>query len=398
MAKQFPAGDTFTLTLSQVGSETPDLAGSVVSAVNDFAFRMIGNMDKDGSFFLSPCSVFNLLGIVWAGASGDTKRGIASALGFGGGAEPDLNAMNEALLRILSTGDEPLLPMANRVWISDLLTLSDDFSENVRRYYGGGAEHVPFDSDSEGALRIINDWTSEHTGGKICRIADALPSLTRMILTNAVYFLGEWENKFSKRKTRTRKFLCSDGSNVKVPMMAEEDDFLYGESDGVQLLMLPYVNGVSMLVVLPRANDEKTLHNLPDAETFASWLGVLEYRTADVRLPKFKFEYSCVLDDILRRLGMEQAFSDAADFSAMLGSDLLTPIKVGSVLHRTFIDVNELGTEAAAVTAMMLCAGCPPPDTLPKPVVFHADHPFMFFIVDDASKMILFAGRYCADQ
>ena len=360
-------------------------AGASTSSevVNNFALNAAKIIaGSESSYFFSPFSIISAFGMAYAGASGDTAAEIERALGFSRELHGELG---EYVRDITSTGQ---VFSANRVWLNKGFDLRKSYQDDLYLYYRSKAEELDMKYDNAASLRKINDWVSDNTNGKIPSILSSLDPATRMMITNAVYFNAQWQKKFDREMTAPEKF--RDGGRVsEVPMMKQYGEFSYGEYDGVKVVRLPYKGRrLSMVVILPREDEPDALKGL-DAETFSKWLNGLSRYEVDLWLPKFKTEKSYELADVLKSLGVEQAFSDAADFSGISGSEKL---KVDAVIHRTFIDVDEEKTEAAAVTMMNLVGAT----AVPAPVrraEFHADRPFMYMIVDGWSGTILFLGR-----
>ena len=207
-----------------------------------------------------------------------------------------------------------------------------------------------------------------------------------MILTNAIYFNASWSEKFSKEKTTSKPFYYDGKNYTEVPMMMQENDFNYAEADGTKIIMLPY-NGerFAMIIALPPANGDIELN----ADIFSGWMRSLRRYDVDLWLPKFRTEKRYELKDLCKALGINIAFSNFADFSGMTGDEKL---KVDEVIHQTFIDVDEEKTEAAAATAMIMMKATAMPMEIPS-AEFHADRPFLYFIIDTWNDTILFMGR-----
>ncbi len=250
-----------------------------------------------------------------------------------------------------------------------------------------------FQQDPEGSRRIINDWVAEQTEDRIKDLIPGgmLPADTRLVLTNAIYFLGDWAHEFDKDDTRDRPFHLAGDQEVAVPTMKQTHRFQHTNIDGGQLLRLPYQgNELEMVILLPDAeNGLATLEANLTAAQLNGWLAVTKPALAEVQLPRFRLEGEFSLNKALYQLGMRQAFSRSADFSGMTSAEHLF---ISDVIHKSFVDVFEKGTEAAAATAIVLRVTSMPIPVQPE-VVFHADHPFLFLIRHQATGSILFMGR-----
>lgn len=364
---------------------------AAVASVNSFAFRAAPQFASGGSFLISPYSILSALGMTWAGSAGATREAMAGALSLNSGFHASMGrVMSDLHLTLDGRDDNPLLRSANRIWLNDGLTLRQAFAETLRADYAGGAETLNFTKDPDGAVKRINDWTDEHTNGKIKDLLGAVEPKTEMILTNAVYFLGRWQHEFPADKTADGKFSADEKTQIDMPMMHMNKILPYGECDGVKLLSLPYTNRVSMLIALPGGfTSDEVLKSLNE-ETFAKWKASLAPHTTDVTLPKFRLENKFSLKDALTALGMGNAFERDANFTGIIEEDI--PLMIGDVIHRTFIDVNESSTEAAGATAVIMMRVTSLQPDLPN-AEFRADRPFLFFIIDDSTGMILFSGR-----
>jgi serpin B len=388
-------------TREVVVSEEGDLE-ELVGGNTGFALEMYGRLageETEGNVFFSPYSISSALGMTWAGARGETAGQMARALGFSLPPER-LHAAFAGLLEKLGPdyrrslagdGAEPLtLVTANAIWIERSYPLLDDYVELVESRYGAAAMSSDFVGDPEGSRTAINDWVSETTRE---RITDLIPpglvdEATRVVLTNAVYFKGSWQNQFDKHETRDADFTTLDGSVVQVPMMHQTEYFRYAATSGCTAVALPYSDGMSsMLLLLPDGDLEEFEQGL-DAGRLDSILAAMEGGDVSLAMPGFEFTCSFSLRDVLVEMGMTDAFSGSADFSGMTGDrDLL----ISAVIHKAFVKVDENGTEAAAATAVLMALGCAAPPPVPVEIVL--DRPFLFLVRDDITGTILFMGR-----
>lgn len=358
-------------------------ASEASEAVNKFAFNAgkIMMQDSVGSFFFSPYSIISAFGMVYAGAEGETAREIESGLGFTRGIHDSLGDMTRELDR------SGYVSSANRVWLKKGLNLNTGYTDILNLNYNSKPAELDMKGRTEKSRNEINYWISARTKGKIQNMIQTLDPQTRMIITNAVYFNAEWRNKFPKSATQYEKFRI--GAMYKdVLMMKQRGDFRYSESNGVKAVMIPYKGGrLSMIAVLPTNENPEALNDF-DAVKFSECLGAMEIYDVDLWLPKFKAEKRYELKKVFEALGISQAFTDDANFS---GITLDEPLKADDVIHQTFIDVDEERTEAAAATAIPMMVGTAMPVKRPF-AEFHADHPFMYFILDSETGTILFMG------
>jgi serpin B len=374
------------------GEKTDDI-NALVEGNNEFAFDLYGILKKeDGNIFFSPYSISSALGMTYGGARGNTALEMEKALNFTLGnkaTHPAFAQLNDRLEDIQKSGDVQLA-VANSLWPQKDYTFLPEYISLTKKHYGAKITALDFKGDTEGSRKVINKWVEDKTRDRIKDLIarGVLDPMTRLVLVNAIYFKGNWEHQFKAERTEKKPFITR-GGKVRVPMMTQTRDFNYAETDGVQLLELPYVgNELSMLVILPKENV-----NLADvereltAERLESWKNQLRMRKVRVLLPKFKMTWGAFeMSAALKALGMVDAFSGKADFSGMDGTHWLS---IAAVLHKAFVEVNEEGTEAAAATAVVMgltAVAAPPP-------VFNADHPFLFLIQEKETGSILFMGR-----
>ncbi len=359
---------------------------------NAFAIDLYGKLrSRPGNVFISPASVSTALAMTYAGARGRTAEEMASALHFTLPAQR-LHPAEGALLHDLGRGGRSgdyRLAIANALWGQKGAGFLPDFLELTRANYGAGLQEVDFQGATEEARRTINTWVEKQTQDRIkdLLLPGNVSSETKLVLTNAIYFKGDWDAQFKKEQTQDGPFRVSEDRKVTVPLMNQTGEFPYAEGDGAQLLEMPYKGkDLSMVVLLPRKADgladmEKGL----TAERLQGWLGRLHEQKVIVAFPKFTTTIRYSLATPLAELGMKQAFAEAADFSGMTTQK----VQISDVIHKAFVDVNEEGTEAAAATAVV--AATPGPPTTIH--VFRADRPFVFLIRDRQSGAILFLGR-----
>jgi serpin B len=333
--------------------------------------------------------------MAYAGARGETASEMAKTLHFTLPPERLHPAMGALLRDLNSTHEAYQLSVANALWAQQGFSFLDDFLKLINHDYGAGLNQVDFKGSTEAARLTINRWVEQKTENKIRDLLQpgALKPATRLVLTNAIYFKGDWQTQFDKAQTKTEDFHLSPTHTLKAPLMHREGAFNYFNGGTFQVLEIPYKsNELSMIVLLP--NDVSGLSALEQSLTATNaqqWLRQLgSVSKVIVTMPKFKTTQQFELGSTLAAMGMPLAFAGGADFSAMTGK---RDLAISAVIHKAYIDVNEEGTEAAAATAVTMRAlAMRAPDRTPPPV-FRADHPFVFLIRDHRSNAILFMGR-----
>jgi len=363
---------------------------ALVQGNSAFACDLYQKIRSDsGNLFFSPYSISAALAMTYAGARGETEQQMAEALHFTLPQERLHPAFNALDLALASEGNENFrLDIANALWGQIGQYFRSDFLDLLATNYGAGMWLVNFIEDAERARIKINDWVSEHTENKIENLLPpgAVNSLTRLVLTNAIYFHASWLFPFSVTEENT--FTLLDNSKVTAQMMYEVEELRYAEGEGYQAVELPYKNGdASMLIILPTLDKFNEFEMTLNAERVSEIVENLEYGNVDLKMPKFEFEKSLGLGQILPEMGVSVAFDPSrADFS---GIDDNRDLYITNVLHKAFISVNENGTEAAAATAVIVgTTGMPSP-----PVEISIDHPFIFMIRNNSTGAILFLGR-----
>lgn len=346
---------------------------------------------EPGNVFVSPISIAGAFGPVAAGAEGETLAAVRGAMRFGSG--PGLHPALGGLLRGLEREREgATLSIANALWAMEGFEMKPAFGRIGREDYGAAVETLDFRRSEESAKRI-NDWVKTETRGRIPSLIEpsSLDEMTRLVITNAVYFLGDWARPFNPSATRPEPF-HSPGGARQVPLMYRPGDYRYFETDGFQAVDLPYKDeSLSMSVFLPRARNGMAAFEagLDDAR-LREWLARLDAespREVRLRLPRLKVEESYQLVAPLRAMGMGIAFTpNQANFRGIADADLF----ISQVVHKTFLRIDETGTEAAAATGVEIQATSAP--AVP-PVEFRADRPFFLVIREKGSGAILFMGR-----
>jgi serpin B len=366
---------------------------------NHFAFEIYAQLSKSqsGNLFFSPTSIASALAMTYAGADGVTKREMAETLRF----SLPSNRVHKAFASLMakvhtSQPDSHELRLANRLWGQEGYGFLPEFLDVTKTYYGAEIAELDYVGNAEKARGEINGWVEEQTNGKIENLIPQgmLDSLTRLVLTNAIYFKGKWEHPFDKKFTKDLPFTVSVGKRVNVPMMSQKRHFKYGETDKLQILEMPYQGSeLSMVVLLPKQVDGlEELERQLSADRLSTWLRELRSVEVETHFPRFRLEGQFQLNSILASLGMPTAFNpQEADFSGMNGK---RDLHISAALHKSFVDVNEEGTEAAAATGIVMSRASMPLQAK----VFQADHPFVFMIRDNRSSSLLFLGRLVDPQ
>ena len=358
-------------------------ARGAATSIDAFAADLHAALPKEGNLFYSPASVAIALGLAERGAGGATKAEMDKVLHLSG--SPLASAGLEATL---ASSKSPEIGIADRLYLERSLAIDPAFAKIAP------SEAVDFKHDAEGARRGIDAWVSDRTHARIPELIapNVLDEDTRFVIANAVYFKGSWAHRFDATATSNETF--HGDADESVPMMHATMDARLGAHDGAHVLELPYATDhgpvLEMTIVLPDATK-----GLADVEAAYEKEGLAPFVAAtndtddvEVTIPKMKMTSSFELKDALVAMGMSTAFTDHADFSGITRTE---PLKISRVIHQAFVDVNEQGTEAAAATAVVGVKAA----AVMMPTQFRADHPFLFFVRDRASGLVLFAGR-CA--
>lgn len=384
-----------SLPMANAEEPDPDMA-AVVRGNNEFALdlyrQLIGETNQN--VILSPFSISSALAMTYAGAREDTETAMAGTLHNTLSQERFHSAFGRLTDQFDPGGPQVghELNVVNRLWGQEDYAFLPEFLQTTGENYGAEMGRVDYIGNTDGARQTINDWVQEQTHNKI---KDLLPPgsvnvLTRLVLTNAIYFRGTWLNQFEMQLTRNANFVNEDGQQTVVQMMFQQATFPYAEIIGdtdlpdCQVLRMPYEDGnLSMLLLLP-SGDLSSLEQALTVNALEKCIASLDKIRLDVGIPKFTIDCEFNLNNPLQTLGMSEAFNPmTADFSGITGEDALY---IQNVVHKAFIGVTEAGTEAAAATGVVMgFTSVPPP--------FRADHPFLYFILDDQTGSILFMGR-----
>jgi serpin B len=372
--------------------ELTEKSAQLVEADNEFGFELFQKVysaeTEYENIMVSPLSVSLALAMTYNGANGETKMAMEETLKLYGLTPDEINTSYQTLIEALKSLDKKVvLEIANAIFYRDDFSVEPDFVSVNQNYYD--AEVSALDFGSPNALKTINGWVAEKTKDKIESILDRITPDNVMFLLNAIYFKGIWASEFEKKNTVERDFNLENGAAIQTDFMQQEKAVLYNENDLFQAVQLPYGQGnFSMSVFLPQADKslQDVMENL-DKENWKSWMENFSERNVNIQLPKFKYEYEIKLNDILSEMGMGIAFSPMeADFT---GINHNGGLYIDFVKHKSFIEVNEEGTEAAAVTVVAvnkLTAGGG------GSISFNANRPFLFAISEKSTGAILFVG------
>lgn len=370
--------------------QASEIDSRLVTAHTRFGLKLFWQLWQQGgakNTLISPSSVALALGMTYNGASGTTQQAIAAALALEDMSLEDLNQANAGLMAALENADPAVkLAIANSLWGQQDFSFNADFLQRNQEFYD--AEITTLDFSSADAVARINAWVNDRTGGKIPTIVDQIDPNLVLFLINAVYFKGSWTRAFDATATIDRPFDRLDGTTKQQPMMVQQGQYRYAEADRFQAISLPYGNKrFSLYIFLPRP--ESSLSEFQSAltpENWETWMTQFALRSGSIEIPRFTFEYSHSLNDALEAMGMAVAFSEAADFAHLSA----TSTAISEVQHKTFIEVNEAGTEAAAVTSVGIRALSARP--VESPFEMRVDRPFFLAIRDDQTGTLLFLG------
>lgn len=393
------SADTNSLfTLSPLQQSDEQAVAAAVNAFSQDLYAQLTQANPTNNLVYSPLSIAVALGMAYAGAEGETASQMASTLRLTTD-QTDTEIGFGALLGELAAEGESgnfKLNVADSLWMQQGFQIGTQFLAEMQSLYGSAVNQVDYIHAAAAATDQINSWVATATNGKITNLIpeDQLDQYTRLVLTNAVYFKGDWASSFDLSETANLPFTLATGMQESVPTMRQTSDFQYMDSDGYQVLEMPYQgNDLSMVIVLPDGTGAagSTMPALPT--DVGTWLQGLSTYNVDVSLPKFTVNDSLPLRGVLATLGMTDAMSDAADFDgihdpAVDGKSL----HIAAVDHAASIDVGEQGTEAAAASGVIARVACIVLDSNPT-AVFDANHPFEFLIVDNQSGTILFQGQ-----
>jgi len=362
----------------------------LASSINDFSIKLYKQIIKKGdeNIFFSPLSIEFAFVILYEGAKNMTKEEIGNVLNI-----PKNDIVRRySFARIYNLLNEENkeyeLSLANAIWVANYCRLKSEYLDIINRFY-------PADVYNTIDLNKINQWVADRTRGKINRILDDLSSENGLVVTNAIYFKGKWLHSFDKKRTEKMDFYVSSDKVIKVDMMYVKEEFPYYETSDFQAIELPYEgNDLFMLVILPWeiSGLSKVEENL-NAEMINKIINSMKTEEVHVYFPKFEFETIYDLKEILKKIGMECSFDpNCANFSDIFQECDEWNKWIDKAIHKAYIKVDEEGTEASAATSVNVKFGAAPKE-ISKTIIFKADHPFIFFIIDRRTGTILFMGR-----
>jgi serpin B len=363
----------------------------VVNSANKFAFDLFVPIitEKKGAenIMISPFSVTSALSMTLNGAAGETFDAMKGALRYDGQTIEEINATYLKLMKDMVPVDPRVtMEIANSVWVEKRLIVKQPFMDALSTWYLAEAKNIDV-TDPE-AVEMVNNWIEDKTHDKIKDMLESLDPDLAMLLINAIYFNGKWRYKFDKDATQDKPFYISPDDPVLVSMMYQKEKFAVASTEKATLVELPYGQGnYSMVVMLPNEGIEVSeVASTLNPVNWAQWMENLSHGTTEVELsmPRFKYEYKRQLNDDLASLGMAITFTPAADFSNISDQGLM----ISRVLHQTFIDNNEEGTEAAAATVVEIVL-----TSMPMTTVVNLNHPFLYFIRETSTGTIVFMGQ-----
>ncbi len=371
---------------------TPYLTETATSPGTRFSFRLFRELagGEGSNVFFSPASVILCLAMVHEAATGETRQAMAKALEIAG-----LNPVDTALaiagLRALFRQREYVeVRGANSLWCSDRVQVRPEYAARLRDIYD--AELATLDFGNGNAVPRINAWVNQKTKGKISHIVDVLSPLTALVAVNAIYFKGRWTRTFERKMTRDGLFTTATGQKKQLPMMRQSGRYSYYEDRQLQAVVLPYEGDMAMHVILPAAGtDSWQFQQSLSSGAWESWLARSEQAAGTIEIPRVKLDYRARLEPALKASGMERAFDpDRAEFDGVRAEQL--PVCIDQVLHRAVAEVNEEGTEAAAVTAVLVPLSAARFNRTPRLFQMIVDRPFFVVIRDETTGTILFMG------
>ncbi|APW96746.1 proteinase inhibitor I4 serpin [Halobiforma lacisalsi AJ5] len=417
---EFPQLEPVTDPESEYDLEMDALAEQVRGnvAFSLAALDELRSEEPEANLFFSPYSISVALAMTYASARDETAAEMAETLryelaGSGDDDRADLHAafgaLEDEFERRNDDGAEVETPewaeededdendgdlgfqlsSANAVWADEGYPFDEAYFDLLETYYGAGEHVVDFAGDPEGAREEINAWVEDRTNDRIEDLLpeDAVTTATRLVLTNAVYFLAAWKHDFDPDATEPGPFTGIDGTETEVELMSQSAELRYAEIDGHQLVELPYANGdTSMVVVLPAEGEFESFERSFTVDRLATLLEETSRSEVDLTMPKFGIESKFSLVETLERLGMKRAFTSEANFGGMVEGD--GGLAIDDILHQSFVDVDEEGTEAAAATAVLMAESGPPVQA-----EMTVDRPFLFYVRDRPTETPLFVGR-----
>ena len=386
------AGLAVTRSRSESKGLQKPVDSRLTAATTRFSFKLYKQIREPRSqnTFVSPASVMLALAMTYNGADGTTREAMAKTLEVDGMSLDEVNRAFGDLKSALTPNDPKVqLTIANSLWARNGFTMKPAFIERNKQHYG--AEVTNLDFGSPAATDTINSWVKKNTGGKIEKIVDQIRDGEVLFLINAIYFKGQWSVEFKKENTQPDAFRLAGGEQKQLPMMSQSGSYLYYKGDNFQSVALPYGKGdVNMYIFLP---DEQTSLDRFEQdltpENWDRWMNSFGFGPGEIKLPRFKVEWEATLNDALTALGMAEAFDGGrANFSQIAPVTPGNRLYITEVKHKSWCEVNEEGTVAAAATSVGIrLTSAPPP-----PFSMKVDRPFFFAIRDRVSGVVLFMG------
>ena len=382
---------------------------ALVQAIHAFGMKLYDQVGATGgNSCLSPASVSMAMLMSLMGARGETAAEMIAVLGLkehaprrgrsqaGMGWSPDRvqRALGALLKDLNAPSEKSELHVVNDMWGQQGYGFLPDYVQRLAES-GASLRELDFANAPERARQTINDYIAKQTRGRITNLLEpgSVTPIVRQVLTNAVYFKARWESEFSARGTKPRPFTLAGGEQVMAPTMRQRDDFWYGETEDLQILRMGYDESrLEMVILLPRpGRDLGVARRALEPDALAAWMKTAQYREVVVSLPRFEFESRFCLRSALEKMGMSRAFDpERSDFTGINGG--VEPFPMSDLIHKTFLKIDETGTEAAAATGELKC-GAAIHDNPPPPAVFTADRPFLLAIRDPHSGLLLFVGK-----
>ncbi len=361
---------------------------ATVGAYNDFAFNLYHRYSPGSENILfSPYSISTALSMTYEGARGETAEEMEKVFSFL--TDPsERHSSVASIYNTLNNGDHDYaLHTVNALWIQQDYQILKEYLDYIASYYGGDANILDFVSKPEESRRIINKWVEDRTNERIKDLfpPNSIDCLVRLVLTNAIYFKGDWLYEFDPDETGVEDFYVTPSTVVEVNMMNNHRTFNYAETDALQILELSYSGEVSMLVLLPKEGHMGEVEDQLSMQRIKELMGTMEENDVNVYLPRFTFDTKYFMMEDLAEMGIPTAFTGDADFSGITGT---RELYIDKVIHQAFIEVNEKGTEATAATGVSVRLTAALPGEL-----FRANHPFIFLIRDLDTGLIIFMGR-----
>lgn len=365
----------------------------IVSANNSLGFNLFSQIQSQQpieNIMISPSSIAIALAMTRNGATGETLKEMTEVLQFPQLEAKTIDASYLKLIETLKTADSDVqLAIANSLWVNQNIALKAEFKQNAEKFYQAEVANLNFANSM--AKNIINQWVAQNTANKIPGIVDSTSPEDALYLINAIYFKGSWTNKFDPNSTTEQSFQIDPNVSRPKMMMSQTGDYRYYANEDFQAVRLPYgkQEELSMYIFLPReSNNLEQFNQQLTLENWQEWLSHMRSQQGNVTIPRFKLEYETNLKNILASLGMKKMFDPSqAEFSPMTD----TPVAIDEVKHKTLIEVNEEGTEAAGVTSIGIRITSAAPEE--QPFIMNVNRPFFFAIRDDVTETILFMGN-----